>query len=291
VRTPLFALASLLVALGCGGVVDLSDGPTGDDGGIDAALTDASPVDAQVDCTDSAQCATSNPCEANPGLCVAGRCTYTLLSAGTECRPAVGDCDVAEECTGASPACPDQVFRPAGTQCRDNGGACGLAENCTGDSPNCPGDQHVPAGTECRGSAGICDVAESCTGQSGDCPADNFVPAGTECRASVDVCDLADRCTGQGPGCPGDAVLPAGTGCPDDGDVCTADQCAGGTGCEHPYVGDFTTCGANGEMCCGGGCVDTWFDPNNCGGCFNVCPFGQCQFGVCDCPFPPCPVQ
>ncbi|URD84912.1 Stigma-specific protein, Stig1 [Musa troglodytarum] len=36
-------------------------------------------------------------------------------------------------------------------------------------------------------------------------------------------------------------------------------------------------------MCCGGGCVNVFYDPNNCGFCGNRCkPGGFCRYGMCD---------
>ncbi|URD84916.1 Stigma-specific protein, Stig1 [Musa troglodytarum] len=52
---------------------------------------------------------------------------------------------------------------------------------------------------------------------------------------------------------------------------------------------DFFNCGRCGkrcrfgEMCCGGGCVNVFYDPNNCGFCGNRCkPGGFCRYGMCD---------
>jgi hypothetical protein len=38
---------------------------------------------------------------------------------------------------------------------------------------------------------------------------------------------------------------------------------------------------ASGLTACPDGCVNTLTDPNHCGGCFNVCVFGNCVNGVC----------
>ena len=55
--------------------------------------------------------------------------------------------------------------------------------------------------------------------------------------------------------------------------VCVGGVCAPAGGC------------APGQTDCGGVCVDTCCDNNNCGACGNVCPAGlTCFEGVCDCP-------
>ena len=156
------------------------------------------------------------------------------------------------------------------TTCRASAGVCDLAENCTGSSAACPADAFVAAATVCRASAGVCDVAENCTGverrlsgrrvrELGDglprarrasatsprtararatpCPADGFASSATVCRAlgrrlrrrrelhgrratacpadgfassrdgraarSAGVCDVAENCTGSSGGVSG----------------------------------------------------------------------------------------
>lgn len=44
--------------------------------------------------------------------------------AGTECRPARSECDVAEYCTGQSAECPTDVFHSNGKPCLNNFGYC-----------------------------------------------------------------------------------------------------------------------------------------------------------------------
>jgi hypothetical protein len=176
-------------------------------------------------------------CDAGPangtiGSCCTASCTFS--AADQVCRAAAGVCDVAENCTGSSAACPADAVQTAGSACGDDGnpctvdvcdgvsaacghpagnagavcrpsaGACDLPEICTGADAACPADAKSTA--ECRASQGICDLAESCDGVSNDCPADAFQPAGTECRPSTATCDPAESCTGTAASCPPDDI-------------------------------------------------------------------------------------
>jgi len=50
-------------------------------------------------------------------------------AAGTTCRPAAGECDVAEACDGITLSCPADGFRPSGTFC-DDGDSCFGPDAC-----------------------------------------------------------------------------------------------------------------------------------------------------------------
>jgi hypothetical protein len=153
----------------------------------------------------------------------------TLKSGGTTCRSSGGPCDVAETCTGSSPACPADGFASTSTVCRAAGGVCDLAENCTGSSPGCPFDFKQPNGTECRASAGVCDPAETCNGSSNTCPANSFSPSTTVCRPSAGVCDVAENCTGGSATCPANGFQSSSTVCRASSGVCdVAESCTGG---------------------------------------------------------------
>jgi len=54
----------------------------------------------------------------------AGGCTANYAPSGTICRPAVGECDVTEYCSGGSADCPTNHFEPPGTACSDDGDPC-----------------------------------------------------------------------------------------------------------------------------------------------------------------------
>jgi cysteine-rich repeat protein len=179
------------------------------------------------------------------------------------CRASAGVCDLVENCTGVSAACPPDALAPPTAVCRASGGVCDPKEDCTGLSPTCPADGKSTL--PCRAGTGVCDPGESCNGVDDACPADAFLPSTTVCRAAADQCDAAETCTGSSGPCPADDPQPDGAGC-DDGNVCTvADQCtAGACGGQSGVCGDGTT-----QAACGETCDDGNTDPND--GCSPAC--------------------
>lgn len=72
------------------------------------------------------------PC-CNPSTC-------TLLAAGTQCAPALGECSISANCTGLDASCPNRVYKTQGTPCGSasgSGSACGTA-TCNGWISICP---------------------------------------------------------------------------------------------------------------------------------------------------------
>src|SRR5207237_655540 len=124
----------------------------------------------------------------------------TVTPAGTGCADDGNVCTT-DVCNGTSgaPVCVHAAGN-AGTVCRASAGDCDGAEGCTGASPACPADALVPAGTVCRAAAGECDVAEACSGASAACPADSVKTAGTTCTDDGNPC-TADECDGASTTC------------------------------------------------------------------------------------------
>jgi hypothetical protein len=230
------------------------------------------------------------------GSCCTAACQFA--PSDTVCRPAAGECDQAETCTGSSATCPADQFKPSGTVCRPAAGECDQAETCTGSSATCPADQFKPSGTVCRPAAGECDQAETCTGSSATCPADQFKPSGTSCTDDGNECTL-DVCNGSGT-----CTHPNksdGTSCTDDGKTCTDDVCQSGT-CTHPIKSGNClingTCYTEGQnnpanecQACIPGTSQTGFSnkPNNtpCTDDGKACTDDVCQSGTCTHPNKP----
>ncbi|XP_029928494.1 disintegrin and metalloproteinase domain-containing protein 15 [Myripristis murdjan] len=73
-------------------------------------------------------CCNASTCQLVPGAqCSSdGVCCHDckLRAAGSVCRPPLGDCDLAEHCTGSSPHCPPNVFLQNGEPCDDGASYC-----------------------------------------------------------------------------------------------------------------------------------------------------------------------
>ena len=88
------------------------------------------------------------------------------------CRTAAGDgCDLAENCTGTSAACPTDAKKSNGTACTDDGNGC-TNDQCNGASAIC---QHPNNTAPCSDGL-FCNGTDTCSGggcavHSGDpCP-------------------------------------------------------------------------------------------------------------------------
>src|SRR5436309_760918 len=110
-------------------------------------------------CTDDGNVCTTDACNGTAG---APACTHPAGNAGSVCRAAAGECDVAEACTGTSTTCPTDTFQPNGTACTDDGDPC-TSDVCSGTSAICT-HPAGSAGVVCRAAVNECDVAETCPG-------------------------------------------------------------------------------------------------------------------------------
>ena len=197
-----------------------------------------------------------------PGSCCTAQCTW--VSAGTTCRAAAGECDLAEACTGFSGICPANGVKGGGTACTDDGNVC-TVDRCDGISAAC---EHPAgnAGAVCRAASGQCDVAETCTGGSSSCGIDVFLPDGTSC-SDGNACTLDDECTS---GTCGGGASSCGNGTVEPGcEKCDLGALNGqpGSGCSSGCVvvgrctGSQQACTTAGECppgegCCGNAMVE-----------------------------------
>lgn len=224
-------------------------------------------------------------CSVAAGALTNGTCR-TLPSTVT-CRGSAGACDVAENCTGSSTACPADGFASNTTVCRAASMPCDVAETCPGNGVACPTTDAVADGTVvCRPSAGVCDVAESCNGVSKSCPAD-LKQSGVVCRSSQTACDAQELCDGLAAACPSDGYAPAGTICDAAGGVCDAiDHCTGSSiVCPEELAVDDTPCDdqnacTQASVCRTGVCTETLRLDCSDG---NACTTDACQdsLGAC----------
>jgi hypothetical protein len=124
------------------------------------------------------ECETDYDCayltqDCTEGVCSYGSCVTVYTGSHYECRPAVGDCDEPEYCSGYDSFCPEDKKRGYDYECRSKVSDCDFAETCNGYSDDCPEDTWESEGIECRPAHSSCDVPEFCTGYSGECPEDN----------------------------------------------------------------------------------------------------------------------
>lgn len=201
---------------------------------------------------------------------------------GFVCRVAVGPCDVAETCDGASDACPPDQVAPSSLVCRARSGDCDVVERCDGVSPQCPPNGLEPEGKVCRARAGDCDAVERCTGVSAACPADVFNSSQSVCRPSAGPCDTPESCTGTNPVCPGDGFLSSATTCRSSAGVCDTPESCTGSSAACPvdrFVSATTVCRSSGGVC----------DPaENCTGNAAACPAdaksrAACRGAIAEC--------
>uniref|UniRef100_A0A194ASV7 Metalloproteinase type III 4a n=1 Tax=Sistrurus miliarius barbouri TaxID=8759 RepID=A0A194ASV7_SISMB len=80
-----------------------------------------SPANCQNPCCDAATCKLTPGSQCAKGLCC-DQCRFK--GAGTECRAAKDDCDMADLCTGQSAKCPTDRFQRNGHPCLNNKGYC-----------------------------------------------------------------------------------------------------------------------------------------------------------------------
>ena len=125
------------------------------------------------------------------GYCCSSSCTF--LSSSTVCRSVAGVCDVAENCTGSSAACPTDGYQPSSMICRPSTGQCDLDDYCSGSSVSCPTDVFKASGTPCDDGL-FCFVNEQCNG-AGSCVTGSARDCSDAVACTDDTCnDGSDSC-------------------------------------------------------------------------------------------------
>lgn len=260
-----------------------------DDGGHSAQASVITTVLTPAVCGDSAIQAGEDCDEGGangaPDSCCTATCAFR--SSTEVCRPADGDCDTAEHCTGASATCPSDSFVSAGDGCADEGNPC-TDNECDGAGacthpPNedpCDDGEGCTIGDVCSG--GICQPGapnscndnnpctnDSCSSPSGACvnapnsnPCDDLngctlgdVCSGGSCQSgALKDCSDSNPCTDNSCSAPsGTCVSTPNTDPCDDGDACsTGDQCA-----DNACNGTLGECGdGTRQPSCGEECDD-----------------------------------
>ncbi|MGH7964212.1 MAG: SBBP repeat-containing protein, partial [Candidatus Binatia bacterium] len=152
----------------------------------------------------------------------------------TVCRPAAGECDVAETCGGFS-ACPADVFQPASITCIDDSNQC-TQDLCSGSSVFCT---HLPVpvmcGNGCMETGEQCDDSNTSDGDgcSTTCQTETPAPAcGNGVVEGSEQCDdgntsntdaCLDTCV---PASCGDNFVQSGVEQCDDGNTMDGDGCS-----------------------------------------------------------------
>ncbi len=205
----------------------------------------------------------------------AGRCCgescVDFASDNANCNGCGLACPVSTTCTPA-PWSVDQPVRAG--QCQDAGGVVSaqiIPSSCAGlaDSTNCDtgsGLGHCCAGTctDLSTDSNNCAVCGVACPSGTTCTTSNFQSPTTTCVSAPD----------EPQGCGSLNACPAGTNCL--GTYCLPTSCSGLSN------GDICAFGTFSGSCCGGQCVSTEQDANNCGGCGLPCDGGLCLSGVCE---------
>jgi hypothetical protein len=157
---------------------------------------------------------------------------------------------------------------PTGTTLVD--GACVSESACDDGIQN--GDE---TDVDCGGSCAPCADGKMCLGDQ-DCASGHCEGGG--CAAAETCSDLIKNGSETDVDCGGGACPPCA-----DGKTCVIDSdCESG----HCIDSSCSPCAAN-QTPCGGACVDTTSDENNCGGCGNICTPGPnvaamiCEQSIC----------
>lgn len=246
-------------------------------------------------------CGTTGACDIQDTCNGSGTCTNNgYQTAGTSCRAATNECDVAETCTGAASTCPTDAFAASTVSCNGTAGDCENQDKCNGSAATCTDNGNKANGTACTddgltcstdlcssgscvhaaGNSGtVCEAGDivgdcyadaTCTGSSTACPSRGAATAGTACRAdeTSTLCDKADTCDGSSTSCTD--VFESGVKV--TGGVCCAGTSATATNTSCQIACRDGTLDA-GEQCDDGNQINNDY-------CSNVCTSAVCGDGI-----------
>jgi hypothetical protein len=253
-------------------------------------------------CPLDAKAVSGTPCSSDGIVCTADTCNGSSVTcqhspgnAGTQCRSAADQCDLAEVCDGSNSTCPADQQAPDGSECND-GSACTTADACAAgiclgvsaadcDDDNPCTDDSCDSLTGCvhTNNSASCDDGSACT--TNDTCADGACGGGP-----APDCDDENPCTDDSCNPLSGCVYANNTASCDDGSACTTNDtcadgvCAGGSAPDcndnnpctddscNPLTGCVTT--TNTASCDDGSACTTG----------DTCAGGVCQAGA---PVPP----
>ncbi|MEI6835975.1 MAG: hypothetical protein WCK59_04020 [Candidatus Falkowbacteria bacterium] len=207
--------------------------------------------------------------------CTSGTCCNTASgcynSSATTCRSVAGTCDVAENCTGASAACPVDAFKTsaiicsAGTFNSPASGSCQRSKSdqyCAGTAAACTGstvvsyDNAPTAGNVWNGSAWVAStVGVNCNLSGYTCNVQQIYRNWFGCNTTGTCDNVTVRGTSNGSLCTG-AVGESASACVGGSSTC-ANQCSDTVDNDSNGYTDAqdTGCGGGGQ-CTSGTCCD-----------------------------------
>lgn len=219
-------------------------------------------------------------CPKGRARCGEGRC----CPKGQRCvNPKKGTCS---PCREGQQGCGKKCC-PQGSSCCDP--AVGLCckrktETCSGFGETaicCPKGRDVCESAPGSRKPVCCEKGRTCAsvadetgtipaanaGKKTCCPPERTVKVG----GAVTCCPEGYRSLG------GKLVVPAG----DAGGLCCREDLLCGSAADPICCASGSFAPELAQACCGGACVSLRNDPRNCGACGNVCPSGQCVDGLC----------
>ncbi|XP_019518225.1 PREDICTED: disintegrin and metalloproteinase domain-containing protein 15 isoform X5 [Hipposideros armiger] len=127
------------------------------------------------------------------------------------------------QCASDGPCCQNCQLRPAGWQCRPARGDCDLPEFCTGDSSQCPPDVSLGDGEPCAGGQAVC-MQGRCASYAQQCQA----LWGPGAQPATPLCLLAANTRGDAFGSCGRSPTGSYVSCAPRDAICGQLQCQGG---------------------------------------------------------------